>query len=186
MAKGLFAGLTLGAVAAAAGYAYYKSLSEEEQANFKAKVEDVYGDVADKVVDYKDLAADQVADWKALKFLDDDPELKAKFDDIKAKGDDLKSQAQDLINQAKAKAQETADDIKAKVAPDDEDDIDIVLDPTAPSLADAFVALDDDDDETLADTASEAVDTVEDKAADAAETVSDAVDDAVDAVTDDK
>lgn len=166
--KGFLAGLLFSGVAAAAGYAYFKSLSPAEQEKLKAKVDDIVVDVRDKAVDYTYAATDAVAsvrdradDFVAEKGLDGKvadlkaaglrakaDELKAQADEktagLRAKADDLKAQAQDLADQAKSKASEVKDQVRAKVAPELEDeDIDIVLDPTAPSLSEAFEDLEE-------------------------------------------
>ncbi|MFL4499234.1 MULTISPECIES: hypothetical protein [Weissella] len=149
--KGFLAGLLFSGVAAAAGYAYYKSLSAEEQSKLKAKVDDVVVDVRDKAVDYTYAATDAVASVRdradelvAEKGLDGKvADLKSQASEktagLRAKADDLKAQAQDLADQAKSKAAEVKDQVRSKVAPElAEEDIDIVLDPTAPSLSEAF------------------------------------------------
>ena len=172
--KGFLAGLLFSGVAAAAGYAYFKSLSPAEQEKLKAKVDDIVVDVRDKAVDYTYAATDAVAsvrdradDFVAEKGLDGKvadlkaqadektaglrakaDELKAQADEktagLRAKADDLKAQAQDLADQAKSKASEVKDQVRAKVAPELEDeDIDIVLDPTAPALSEAFEDLEE-------------------------------------------
>lgn len=154
--KGFLAGLLFSGVAAAAGYAYFKSLSPAEQEKLKAKVDDIVVDVRDKAVDYTYAATDAVAsvrdradDFVAEKGLDGKvADLKAQADEktagLRAKADDLKAQAQDLADQAKSKASEVKDQVRAKVAPELEDeDIDIVLDPTAPSLSEAFEDLEE-------------------------------------------
>ena len=154
--KGFLAGLLFSGVAAAAGYAYFKSLSPAEQEKLKAKVDDIVVDVRDKAVDYTYAATDAVAsvrdradDFVAEKGLDGKvADLKAQADEktagLRAKADDLKAQAQELADQAKSKASEVKDQVRAKVAPELEDeDIDIVLDPTAPSLSEAFEDLEE-------------------------------------------
>ena len=154
--KGFLAGLLFSGVAAAAGYAYFKSLSPAEQEKLKAKVDDIVVDVRDKAVDYTYAATDAVAsvrdradDFVAEKGLDVKvADLKAQADEktagLRAKADDLKAKAQDLADQAKSKASEVKDQVRAKVAPELEDeDIDIVLDPTAPSLSEAFEDLEE-------------------------------------------
>lgn len=165
--KGFLAGLLFSGVAAAAGYAYFKSLSPAEQEKLKAKVDDIVVDVRDKAVDYTYAATDAVAsvrdradDFVAEKGLDGKvADLKAQADEktagLRAKADELKAQADektaglrakadDLKAQAKSKASEVKDQVRAKVAPELEDeDIDIVLDPTAPSLSEAFEDLEE-------------------------------------------
>ena len=103
--KGFLAGLLFSGVAAAAGYAYFKSLSPAEQEKLKAKVDDIVVDVRDKAVDYTYAATDAVAsvrdradDFVAEKGLDGKvADLKAQADEktagLRAKADELKAQA---------------------------------------------------------------------------------------------
>ena len=101
--KGFLAGLLFSGVAAAAGYAYFKSLSPAEQEKLKAKVDDIVVDVRDKAVDYTYAATDAVAsvrdradDFVAEKGLDGKvADLKAQADEktagLRAKADELKA-----------------------------------------------------------------------------------------------
>ncbi len=158
MAKGFFKGLALGTVAAAAGYIYYKSLSEQERADLKAKADGYYGDAKTQAKSYKAKAQEEVNKYAEITGLADNEELQAKLADLKIKSDELKAQAKELIADAKVKAEEQAADFKAKVAPEvAEEDIDIVLDADAPTLKEAFEELDAED---VVAAASEAVEPV--------------------------
>jgi gas vesicle protein len=140
--KGFLTGLVLGAVAAAAGYVYYKTLPEHEQAELRDKVDDFVGNARDKAVDYTYAAADAAANVRDRA---DDLVARAQ-DDFGGTLDDLKNQAAEKAADLKAKATDLKDQLADKVAPDfaGADIDDIVLDPTAPSLSESLSdALDD-------------------------------------------
>lgn len=84
-------------VAAAAGYAYYKSLSAEEQSKLKAKVDDVVVDVRDKAVDYTYAATDAVASSSGSC-------RELYWEGLDGKVADLKSQASEKTAGLRAKA----------------------------------------------------------------------------------
>lgn len=140
MAKGIFAGLLLGAAAAGAGYVTYKKLTPEQQADLRAKVDGVVDNARSWAEPHVQTAQEKATDLldKADSFIDEKgygdtkeqalekmedlmDKMKDKSDQLRAKYDDLKAQARD------------------KVAPDLNDDINIVMDEDSEqSLSDAL------------------------------------------------
>jgi len=149
--KGFLTGLLVGGAAAALGYSYFKSLSPDAQEDLKGKVDDIIEDVRDKAVDYTYAATDAVASVRNRaddlvaengldgKVADFKEQATQKAAELRSKADELLAQAQKLADQAKVKAGDVKDQVRSKVAPDlADEDIEIVLDPTAPSLTEAF------------------------------------------------
>ena len=158
MSKGkvFLTGLLVGGAAAATAYAYFKSLSPAAQADIKDKVDDIIEDVRDKAVDYTYAATDAVASVRNRaddlvaengldgKVADFKEQAVQKAAELRSKADELLAQAQNLADQAKEKAGDVKEQVRSKVAPDlADEDIEIVLDPTAPSLTEAFEDLEE-------------------------------------------